>query len=79
MVALASSTEGGTSPAYDLYGPAPSGNKFVLDELGCTGNETSIFDCSRTLFPGKLVMNSEWNEDCDANEIAGVQCAESKL
>ena len=67
------------STAENLYGTAPSGNEFVLDQLGCTGNETTIFDCSRTLFPGKLGMNSEWNEDCDANEIAGVQCAESKL
>ena len=71
--ALASST------AVNLYGTAPSGNKFVLDELGCTGNEASIFDCPLILFPGKLILNTEWNENCDADEIAGVQCATSKL
>ena len=56
--------------AYGLYGTAQSGNKFVLDQLGCTGNETSIFDCSH---------NGEWNETCENTDIAGVKCASSKL
>ena len=64
--ALASST------ANDLYGNAPSGDNFVLSTLKCTGNETSIFDCSHL---------GEWDDtiDCDASEIAGVQCATSKI
>ena len=66
IFALASST------ADDLYGKAPSGDNFVLSELKCTGNENSIFDCPH---PG------EWDDniDCDASEIAGVQCATSKI
>ena len=31
--------------AVDLYGTAPSGNKFVLDDLECTGEEASVFHC----------------------------------
>ena len=58
------------STADDLYGTAPSGNNFVLDGLGCTGNEESIFDCQH---------KGEWNEDCSATDIAGVQCETSKL
>ena len=58
------------SSADDLYGTAPSGNKFVLDDLGCTGNESSIFDCPH---------NGEWIENCKASDIAGVRCATSKL
>ena len=56
------------STAANLYGTAPSGNDFVLDDLGCTGSETSIFDCPH---PG------EWIENCEATDIAGVQCATS--
>ena len=70
MVALASSTDSGNSPAYDLYGPAPSGNNFVLSELKCTGNEPSIFDCPHS---------DELTEHCWATEIAGIQCATSTL
>ena len=58
------------STAADLYGTAPSGNDFVLSDLGCNGNETSVFDCSHSV---------EWTNDCEAYEIAGVQCATSKL
>ena len=58
------------STADDLYGTAPSGENFVLDNLYCVGNETSIFDC---IHPG------EWNSNCAADEIAGVQCTTSKL
>jgi len=48
----------------DLYGTA--GDNFVLDELKCTGNEASVFDCSH---------KGEWNHNCFANEIAAVKCA----
>ena len=58
------------SIADDLYGTAPSGSTFVIDDLDCTGSESSVFDCRH---------NGEWNEDCEANDIAGVQCATSKL
>ena len=61
----------GSSTADDLYGTAPSGNNFILEELDCTGNETSVFDC--------LPHNGEWITYCFAGEIAGVQCATSKL
>ena len=55
----------------DLYGPAPSDIGFVLENITCTGNEDSIFECPH---PG------EWEvEGCDADQIAGVQCATSKL
>ena len=60
----------GSSTAMKLYGTAPSGDNFVLDELDCNGNETSVFDCKH---------NGEWNENCEATDIAGVQCASSKL
>ena len=60
----------GYPTAFDLYGTAPSGNKFVLNNLRCTGNEPSIFDCPH---PG------QWNENCGATDIAGVLCAKSKL
>ena len=62
--ALASGT------ADNVYGTAPSGDNFVLDDLGCTGSETSIFDCQH---PG------EWVEDCAPWDIAGVECNISKL
>ena len=51
------------------YGDNPSGSSYVLDNLNCDGSELSVFDCSH---------NGEWQENCDANEIAGVQC-QSKL
>ena len=61
-----------TGIANDVYGTAPSGNNFILEELDCTGNETSVFDC--------LPHNGEWMYTyCFAGEIAGVQCATSKL
>ena len=55
--------------ASNSYGTAPSGSNFILDGLSCTGKENSIFDCSH---------NGEWNENCGATEIAGVQCATGK-
>ena len=58
------------SSADALYGTAESGDNFVLDDLECAGNETSVFDCQH---------NGEWNENCVATDIAGVKCAESKL
>ena len=60
----------GSSIADDLYGTAPSGDNFVLSDLECSGNETSVFDC---------LHSGEWNEKCIATEIAGVKCATSKL
>ena len=64
MVALDSKTT-----AF-LYGTAPSGNKFVLDDLECTGEEASVFHC---------IHNGEWIEDCGADDIAGVQCGKGKM
>ena len=48
------------------FGLAPSGNDFVLDDLGCTGSETNIFDCDHI---------GEWKHNCAASEIAGLRCA----
>ena len=56
--------------ADDLYGTAPSGSFFVLDNLDCSGSEASIFDCKKS---GELA------EICDASKIAGVKCDTSKL
>ena len=64
MVALANGV------AADLYGTAPSGSNFVLDNLDCTGSEKSVFDCSLT---------GELSDICEASQIAGVKCAASKL
>ena len=50
---------------YDLNDP-----HFVLDDLNCDGTETSVFDCPVT---------GESNGQCDASEVAGVECSESKL
>ena len=53
-----------------LYGNAPSGTNFVLDNLGCMGNESSVFDCPHS---------GQFNVNCKASKISGVQCATSKL
>ena len=58
------------STADDLYGTAPSGNNFVLNDLGCAGKEDTLFDCAHS---------GEWNNNCGAAGTAGVQCAISKL
>ena len=58
------------STADDLYGTAPSGDTFVLDELDCRGDEDSVFDCPHS---------GEWKEDCERDEIAGVRCSSSRL
>ena len=62
MVALANSA--------DFYGTAPSGANFVLDNLGCTGKESSVFHC---------LITDEVTDTCGAFQIAGVKCATSKL
>ena len=58
------------SDAAGLYGTAPSGSNFTLDNLDCSGSESSIFDCP---------LSSELAEVCDASKIAGVKCAKSKI
>ena len=57
------------STADDLYGTAPSGSNFTLDNLDCSGSESSVFDCPLT---------GEVSENCEATKIAGVRCATSK-
>ena len=64
IIALASST------ADDLYGIAPSGSNFVLDNLDCSGLENSVFQCPLT---------GELSDNCEATQIAGVNCSASKL
>ena len=58
------------SAANDLYGIAPSGSNFVLDNLDCSGQENSVFDCQLT---------GELSDNCKATQIAGVKCSPSKL
>ena len=58
------------SAADDLYGIAPSGANFVLDNLGCTGSESSVFQCQ--------IIN-EVTDSCLASKIAGVKCATSNI
>ena len=48
------------------FGKNPSGDIFVLDDLKCTGSESSIFDCPND--------GGEWIDDCYAEEVAGVRC-----
>ena len=55
---------------WEIY-PGYNSDDFVLDDLYCTGNEKSIFDCRRNGL-------SEWQENCNHNEIAGVRCALTK-
>ena len=55
------------------YGNAPSGNGFVLDDVRCSGNEWSIFDCPKKL-PTTFGSHGEWRHNCGADEIAGVRC-----
>ena len=55
------------------YGNAPSGNGFVLDNIRCTGNELSIFDCPTKPKTATGVLR-EWIHNCGADEIAGVRC-----
>ena len=45
------------------HGPVP--RSFVLDDVECVGNETSVFDC-----PHK----TEFDHNCYAGEWAGVKC-----
>ena len=58
------------SSASDLYGTAPSGSNFMLNNLDCSGSEISIFHCPLT---------GEVTDDCVASQIAGVKCATSKI
>ena len=56
--------------AFGLYGTAPSGSNFTLDNLNCNGKESSVFHCSLT---------GELTKKCEASQIAGVKCANSKI
>ena len=58
------------SAADDLYGIAPSGSNFLLDNLDCSGKENSVFECRLT---------GELSDKCEATQIAGVKCSASKL
>ena len=56
--------------AANFYGTVWSGSNFTLNNLECTGAETSVFDCPLT---------GELKENCEASEISGVKCAMSKF
>ena len=48
------------------FGYGSSGHDFAVDDLKCTGNETSIDDC----------QHKEWyTDDCSKTEWAGVRCS----
>ena len=55
--------------AADIFGTAPSGSYFTLDNLNCDGSETTVFKCP---------ISTELAKICDASQIAGVRCATSK-
>ena len=44
------------------FGPVPA--NFAMDNVNCTGDETSIFDCAHDIA-----------DDCDSDEGAGVICS----
>ena len=48
----------------------PPKPNYVLDDLMCSGDEDSVFDC---------LNNGEWQGDCYADTIAGIKCQQSKL
>ena len=54
----------------ELYGTPPSGSNISLNNLDCSGFESSIFHCSTT---------GELTDPCEASGIAGVKCSTSKL
>ena len=58
------------SVAHEIYGTSPSGSNFVLDNLDCSGMENSVFQCPVT---------GELSDACEASQIAGVKCSESKF
>ena len=58
------------SAAHEIYGTSPSGSNFVLDNLDCSGKENSVFECQLT---------GELSDECEATQIAGVKCSESKF
>ena len=58
------------SAASEVFGTAPSGSNFVLDNLDCAGSESSIFHCP---FTGELT------DVCEASQIAGVKCSNCKI
>ena len=58
------------SAAHQIYGSSPSGSNFVLDKLDCSGMENSVFQCPVT---------GELSDACEASQIAGVKCSESKF
>ena len=59
----------GHPSAETVYtGSSPFGHgsgSFVLDNVGCIGNETSVFDCP---------AEQEFSHDCSNSEWAGVKC-----
>lgn len=56
-----------SAPGRSKFG---SGNKnFLLDEVDCHGNETSLLSCD---------SNSFKEHDCEYYEVAGVYCQQTK-
>jgi len=53
--------------ATNVFGTSAlvAGSSFALDDLQCTGTESSIRDCN---------ANAEWSEDCSISEAAGLKC-----
>lgn len=47
----------------------PGSGLIYFDDVGCIGNEQTVFDCSNS---------GVGNNDCDHSEDAGVRCLPSK-
>ena len=56
--------------AAKLYGTPLTGAIYTLDNLGCIGTETSVFESPQS---------DEETNVCGASQIAGVHCATSKI
>ena len=55
------------SDTNQYFGASVAG-KFILDDLACNGDETSVADCSYT-------DNTLGSENCnEQSEIAGIKC-----
>ena len=57
----------GTGEDFVKNPPKPN---YVLDDLMCSRDEDSIFDCEH---------KDEWQGVCYTNKIAGIKCQQSKL
>ena len=62
--------------ATDIFGidDLVSGTNFAMDDLECTGMESSIHDCVFNEYGNSEEQGMEWNDNCSASENAGLKC-----